>query len=60
MGLRNIVQLFGFTSVPVPKTLFNVAPSELNVAEGITALREFLLLRYFWANEKNMRKILLV
>ena len=31
---------------PVPLGL-NVVPSELNVAEGITALREFLLLRYF-------------
>ena len=29
---------------------------ELNAAEGIIALREFLLLRYFWANEKKQGK----
>ena len=28
-------------------------PSELNVAEGIIAPAEFLLLRYFWATEKK-------
>ena len=41
-----------------PKTLFNVAPSELNAAEGIIAPAGIFALTIFLGNEKNMEKIL--